>query len=710
MNSFWHNGCTIFGCTEDNGNPLFRVLDNEIMYWPKGHYSLIMPKEGCPSDIEHKWRNSSVLHFGDGENFVSDIFDLYGNYTEMYFEHFFCTHIEPEEEDLTFIPRYQTYWDQGQYCILRKNSNCPEGFESGVVKFDDRTRGVPYDLTTYPDWLPDGFYMGDTVLTFCCRSDGKVEEPIILPKEHPFVLFMVSGSNECQEVRGMSYELEYFYFDNAEAAGEPYKIGTVPQIKDDDNNTLLYFCYYKPFECGCKGHNGKRIKIGANYTSECILYKCITVDGKPFLDLLRGGCPLNGKCINENSTWTETSGEKCYVKTCSRVVNAARGYKFEVKTQYQGCKDDKECRRIGYQKTRGCYGMVCSLYGRFKEPYFRLQKQGCSNGKGGCVSLGEKFKRGCITYRCRKEPNKCDLELVSAGCSHNGKCHDVNSTWDIGCTTAKCNMVKQGKSFLLKLEPVGRKCQFKNKCYGVGKTAKDGCNEYFCNKFNDTDYRMDIKKGGCFINNKCHDVNATWKEGCITFQCKWEKTKFQHIFRKSVHSMGCPWKNKCFEPNEIETDQCISRRCISKVENNRYSAQMKETSAACFDKISGTCVALGEAVERDCVKFNCTRANPKSFPYLKSIGRGCKVNGVCMQKGTKWTDKEQCADFECKDHPKYGIPFPQRVRGGCKMNGVCKSVNESEENGCYKHICKEFKKNGQMYYGIEKRPNGINLM
>lgn len=170
--------------------------------------------------------------------------------------------------------------------------------------------------------------------------------------------------------------------------------------------------------------------------------------------------------------------------------------------------------------------------------------------------------------------------------------------------------------------------------------------------------------------------------------------------------MGCPWKNKCFEPNEIETDQCISRRCISKVENNRYSAQMKETSAACFDKISGTCVALGEAVERDCVKFNCTRANPKSFPYLKPIGRGCKVNGVCMQKGTKWTDKEQCADFECKDHPKYGIPFPQRVRGGCKMNGVCKSVNESEENGCYKHICKEFKKNGQMYYGIEKRPNG----
>lgn len=97
------------------------------MYWPKGHYSLIMPKEGCPSDLEHKWKNSSAMHFGDGRNFVSTVFDLYGNYTEVYFDHHFCTHIEPKEEDLTFIPRYQTSWDQGQYCILRKNSKCPEG-------------------------------------------------------------------------------------------------------------------------------------------------------------------------------------------------------------------------------------------------------------------------------------------------------------------------------------------------------------------------------------------------------------------------------------------------------------------------------------------------------------------------------------------------------------------------------------------------------
>lgn len=44
-----------------------------------------------------------------------------------------------------------------------------------------------------------------------------------------------------------------------------------------------------------------------------------------------------------------------------------------------------------------------------------IRHTGCSNGNGGCISLGEKFKRGCITYRCRKEPNRCDLELISGG-------------------------------------------------------------------------------------------------------------------------------------------------------------------------------------------------------------------------------------------------------------------------------------------------------
>lgn len=50
--------------------------------------------------------------------------------------------------------------------------------------------------------VPDGVYEKDTGFFFCCRSDGDVETPIVLPKDQPFVLFMANGSTECQSVRG----------------------------------------------------------------------------------------------------------------------------------------------------------------------------------------------------------------------------------------------------------------------------------------------------------------------------------------------------------------------------------------------------------------------------------------------------------------------------------------------------------------------------
>lgn len=50
--------------------------------------------------------------------------------------------------------------------------------------------------------VADGYYAKNTGFYFCCRNDGDIDIPIILPKEMPFSLFMESGADDCQTVRG----------------------------------------------------------------------------------------------------------------------------------------------------------------------------------------------------------------------------------------------------------------------------------------------------------------------------------------------------------------------------------------------------------------------------------------------------------------------------------------------------------------------------
>lgn len=95
------------------------------MYWPTGHYALLETVGGCPIDIREDWEKGSRFHMGNGHNYVSSSFHLQGNYEEKYFEHSFCSHSQKIDDSL--IPRYQTYWDPGRYCIMRLNGKCPDG-------------------------------------------------------------------------------------------------------------------------------------------------------------------------------------------------------------------------------------------------------------------------------------------------------------------------------------------------------------------------------------------------------------------------------------------------------------------------------------------------------------------------------------------------------------------------------------------------------
>lgn len=73
-------------------------------------------------------------------------------------------------------------------------------FHEGFILMDD-LNGLEF-MQSVNGSVPDGVYDKDTGFFFCCRSDGDVETPIVLPKDQPFVLFMANGSTECQSVRG----------------------------------------------------------------------------------------------------------------------------------------------------------------------------------------------------------------------------------------------------------------------------------------------------------------------------------------------------------------------------------------------------------------------------------------------------------------------------------------------------------------------------
>ena len=72
------------------------------------------------------------------------------------------------------------------------------GFSEGRIKWDDEDTK---NDNLHTGILPDGTYGKDTVVYFCCRSDGSAKAPIELPMRDPF--FLLKHSSKCQAVMGM---------------------------------------------------------------------------------------------------------------------------------------------------------------------------------------------------------------------------------------------------------------------------------------------------------------------------------------------------------------------------------------------------------------------------------------------------------------------------------------------------------------------------
>lgn len=116
------------------------------------------------------------------------------------------------------------------------------------------------------------------------------------------------------------------------------------------------------------------INVGQNVTKDCVLYNCESyqnnlqylkvleggkhvhwtrlcafhdfcclldtmtsccVSKRSFLISTRLGCSWNGKCVRENTTWTETKGDMCTRYTCSKFKEGSYS-KYKVKQVHKG--------------------------------------------------------------------------------------------------------------------------------------------------------------------------------------------------------------------------------------------------------------------------------------------------------------------------------------------------------------------------------------
>ncbi|XP_033637831.1 uncharacterized protein LOC117298620 [Asterias rubens] len=131
-------------------------------------------------------------------------------------------------------------WPAGSYCVFKYGGDdCPGVMLSGSISWDDEdSNNGNYKNGT----VPEGVYGQDTLIYYCCMTDGDVSQPISLPTQNPFYLFPYN-SEQCQTVQGMTATQEYFVWDQESREGfasqdrHPYKIMDGGRLK-------ISYCYY----------------------------------------------------------------------------------------------------------------------------------------------------------------------------------------------------------------------------------------------------------------------------------------------------------------------------------------------------------------------------------------------------------------------------------------------------------------------------------
>ncbi|KAK3607396.1 hypothetical protein CHS0354_022559 [Potamilus streckersoni] len=501
---------------------------NEIMQWPDGDYATLKPSSGCPADVTEKWQEGYRKEYGKGTYNYSIPLDLFGEFTEEYMKFFFCVHKSVKDKSL--IPKYQTYWEPGRYCILQSGGKCPTGFKSGYAQMDDADDKV--HLFENGGTLPDGYFVNDTGLYFCCRDDGLVTKEIVLPNRNPFILYMMTGETKCQTVRGMTSSIQYLQFNDDHNGNRGIANGTLPAIKIENNTTILFLCHYKPVECGCLVESKCKTK-GEEWSvlrSEgCVRHVCqmqmVNNTEKFIVKEIGQDCTWMDSCKAVNSTWKHG----CITYRCDLSVGKDH-YKLTVEPTEFGCSDGDKCYNVGEKVARNCYEVVCKLSENKTTVYFNIVQEGCKDSKNNCIAVGEQKTEGCITYKCVHHSVNIGLQVLAAGCDWRGVCKPENSTWtdDENCVDYRCKKVTLGGGTFVRTETIAYGCKWNGTCKPADATWSEDCLRRKCIVVvNATHVQRQVMSTveGCQTtgSSECHAVDSTWTEiqnnSCTRLTC-----------------------------------------------------------------------------------------------------------------------------------------------------------------------------------------------
>ena len=206
-------------------DPLIKV--KHLTQWPDGTYALPMARWGCPRGWYSGWRYQSTEKRGNGNS--QGITSKMRVYVGRDVRFFYCVKTIRGQNDIK--------WPTGTYCIAKKGK-CPRGFISGGIKWDDENR---HNKNRRWGVLPDGRYNRDTIVDYCCRSDGNYHNPISLPTTKPFILYRYG--THCQRVRGMHTSAMWIRFDDENHRNKDSCWGGHP-YSTCKKNQVLQMCYY----------------------------------------------------------------------------------------------------------------------------------------------------------------------------------------------------------------------------------------------------------------------------------------------------------------------------------------------------------------------------------------------------------------------------------------------------------------------------------
>ena len=114
------------------------------------------------------------------------------------------------------------------------------GMSSGSVFWDDENDNNDNSVN---GTVPSGVYDEDTLIHYCCMTNGDTSDPITLPSNRPFYLFPYDSS--CQEVEGMNVSEEWFEWDDDEDTRSGNSTGSHPRRRSYGYGAQeLQYCYY----------------------------------------------------------------------------------------------------------------------------------------------------------------------------------------------------------------------------------------------------------------------------------------------------------------------------------------------------------------------------------------------------------------------------------------------------------------------------------